>query len=144
GVAIRDDAVRGVHLTRLKPDGSDRERTAQGKIMIGHSIGSPLVLAQAGNVGGLTLCEGVEDALSLVDAIGIGAWAAGSASRLPALAVAVPSYVASVTVVIDDDADGWRGATALINRLHACGGVEVRKIVPNRWRPRGFPGHIAA
>jgi hypothetical protein len=38
-------------------------------------------------------------------------------------------------VVVDDDADGWRGATALINRLHARGGIEVRKIVPNRWRP---------
>jgi hypothetical protein len=134
GIAIRDDAVRGVHLTRLLPDGSDRERTAQGKIMIGHSIGSPLVMSPPGNVGGLAITEGIEDALTLVEAVGVGAWAAGSASRLPALAGAMPSYVSSVTVVIDDDADGWRHATTLINRIRARR-IEVRKVVPNRWRP---------
>jgi hypothetical protein len=44
-IAIADDAIRGVHLTRLKPDGSDRERGAMAKIMVGHSTGSPIVLA---------------------------------------------------------------------------------------------------
>jgi hypothetical protein len=134
GIAIRDDAVRGVHLTRLKPDGTDRERGDRAKIMIGHSVGSPLVMSPPGNVGGLAITEGVEDALTLVEAVGVGAWAAGSASRLPSLADAMPSYVSSVTVVIDDDADGWRHATTLINRIRARR-IEVRKIVPNRWRP---------
>jgi hypothetical protein len=141
GIAIRDDAVRGVHLTRLLPDGSDRERTAEGKIIIGHSIGSPLVLAQAvarsprANPSGLCICEGIEDGLTLVDCIsGVGAWAAGGASRLPALADAIPSYVECVTVMIDDDADGWRHSTTLINRIRARR-IEARQIVPNRWRP---------
>jgi hypothetical protein len=134
GVAIRDDAVRGVHLTRLKPDGTDRERGDRAKIIIGHSVGSPLVMSPPGNVGGLAITEGIEDALTLVEAVGVGAWAAGSASRLPALANAMPSYVSSVTVVIDDDADGWRHATTLINRIRARR-IEVRKVVPNRWRP---------
>jgi hypothetical protein len=95
GIAIRDDAVRGVHLTRLKPDGTDRERGDRAKIMIGHSVGSPLVMSPPGNVGGLAITEGVEDALTLVEAVGVGAWAAGSASRLPSLADAMPSYVST-------------------------------------------------
>jgi hypothetical protein len=38
-IAIADDALRGVRLTRLKPDGSDCEGGGQAKIMIAHSIG---------------------------------------------------------------------------------------------------------
>jgi hypothetical protein len=40
-IAVADIAVTGVHITRLLPDGSDRERGEQAKIMIGRSIGSP-------------------------------------------------------------------------------------------------------
>jgi hypothetical protein len=41
GIAIADDAVMGVHITRLLPDGSWRDRGDDAKITIGHCLGSP-------------------------------------------------------------------------------------------------------
>lgn len=134
GVAIRDDAVRGVHLTRLKPDGSDRERTAHRKIMIGHSAGFPIILAPPNNLLGMAISEGIEDALTAHESTGLGAWAAGSACRMPALADVIPSYIECVTVLTDDDADGRRFAGELVDRIRARG-IEVRQVIANRWRP---------
>jgi hypothetical protein len=132
-IAIADDAVRGVHLTRLLHDGSDRERSDKAKIMIGHSIGSPLVLAPSGDMAGLAITEGIEDALTMHEVSGLGAWAAGSASRLPAFANVIPSYIDSVTICVDDDPDGHRHSATLADQIRArC--IEVRLIVPNRWR----------
>lgn len=107
-VAIADDAVTGIHLTRLLPDGSDRERGERGKIMIGHSAGWPIVLAPPNDLLGLAITKGIEDALTTHDGTGLGAWAAGAASRLPAIAERVPDWIECVTVVADDDADGRR------------------------------------
>jgi hypothetical protein len=132
-IAIADDAVRGVHITRLLTDGSDRERGDRAKIMIGHSIGSPLVLAPPGDMAGLAVAEGIENALAMHEATGLGAWAAGCASRLPALADAVPNFIECVTVVVDDDPDGHRHSAALADQIRARG-IEARLIIPNRWR----------
>jgi hypothetical protein len=66
---------------------------------------------------GLSIAEGIEDALSVHDATGLGAWAAGAASRLPALADAVPDYTDAITVISDDDHDGRRHASALCDAL---------------------------
>jgi hypothetical protein len=129
-IAITDAAVTGVHITRLLPDGSDRERGDRGKIMIGRSVGSPIVLAPPNDLMGLSIAEGIEDALSAHDATGLGAWAAGCASRTPALAAAVPTYIDCVTVVADDDAEGRRHAAELAARLQARG-FEARLVVPN-------------
>ena len=68
---------------------------------------------------GLAITEGVEDGLSVHEATGLGAWAAGSASRLPALADAVPDYVEYVTIMRDSDPAGRAGATELAQRLTA-------------------------
>jgi hypothetical protein len=133
-IAIADDAVRGVHITRLLPDGSDRERGDQAKIMVGHSVGSPIVLAPTNDLLGMAITEGIEDALTVHQSTGLGAWAAGAASRLPALADAIPSYVECVTVLVDDDADGRRFAGELADRIPARR-IEVRRVVANRWRP---------
>jgi hypothetical protein len=40
GIAIADDAEMGVHITRLLPDGSWRDRGDDAKITIGHCLGS--------------------------------------------------------------------------------------------------------
>jgi Toprim domain len=132
-IAIADNAVRGIHITRLLPEGSDRERGDKAKIMVGHSISSPIVLAPPNDLLGLAVTEGIEDALAIHEATGLGAWAAGSASRLPPLADAIPDYIECVTVVVDDDPDGHRHSAALAERIQARG-IEVRLIVPNRWR----------
>jgi hypothetical protein len=115
--------VEGVHLTRLLPDGSGkREREDEpAKIMIARSRGWPLVLAPPNDSGGLGIVEGIEDGLSVLAITGLGIWAAGSASRLPALAERIPSYVNDITIFADSDADGLRHARELERRLRARG-----------------------
>jgi hypothetical protein len=114
-----DVAIHGVHLTHLLPDGSDRERSNNAKIMIGRrTTGWPIVLAPPNDLLGMAITEGIEDALSIHAATGLGAWTAGCASRLPALASAVPSYIDCVTVYAHDD-DGRRHSLALADALRA-------------------------
>jgi hypothetical protein len=124
-LAINTNAVRGVHVTRLAPEGTSKAGTDVDKIMIGMSTGSPIVVASPNDLLGLAIAEGIEDALSAHEATGLGAWAAGSASRLPALADAVPGYIEAVTLLVDDDNDGRRHAGALRERL-IVRGKEVR------------------
>jgi hypothetical protein len=136
-IAIADNAVRGVHITRLLPDGSDRERGDQAKIMVGHSIGFPIVMAPPNDLLGMAITEGVEESLTVYQSSGLGAWAAGAASRMPALADAIPSFIECVTVLADDDADGRRHAGDLTDRIRARG-IEVRQVLANRWMPAAW------
>jgi DNA-directed RNA polymerase subunit RPC12/RpoP len=126
-IAIAENAIVGVHLTRLLPDGSDRDRGPKAKIMIGSSAGWPIVIAPPNDLLGLVITEGIEDALSAHEASGRGAWAVGCASRMPRLADVLPSYLDSVTVFADGDPDGVRNATALAHRIT---GIETRLVVP--------------
>jgi hypothetical protein len=119
-LAIHHDQVWGVHLTLLKPDGSGKASAKPNKIMVGPSNGWPIVLAPLNDLLGLVICEGIETGLSLYDATGCGVWAAGSASRMPALAIRVPYYLDCVTIAGEADA-GRKGAAALAERLHARG-----------------------
>jgi len=112
-IMIADGVIRGVHLTKLKPDGSAKAGTDNDKIMIGKSAGYPIVLALVNDGLGLAIAEGIEDALSLHEATGLGVWAAGSASRLPALADKIPSYVEAVSIAADDDDVGIENANRL-------------------------------
>jgi hypothetical protein len=116
-IRITDDTVRGVHLTRLAPDGNGKAGLGADKIMIGLSSGFPIVLASPNDLLGIVITEGVEDALSLHQTTGLGAWAAGCASRLPGLADAIPSHIECVTVTVDDDDEGRHHAAELAARL---------------------------
>jgi hypothetical protein len=128
-ICISDESVAGVHLTRLALDGRQKAGTEADKIMIGTPLGSPIVLAAAGDLGGLAIAEGIEDALSVHEATGLGAWAAGAASFMPALAAAVPGWVECVTILVDDDKPGRTNADELAGRLERRG-FSVRLIVP--------------
>jgi hypothetical protein len=111
-----------VHLTRLAADGLSRI----DKIMIGRGAsGFPIWCAPVNDGLGLAVTEGIEDALSVHEATGLGAWAAGSAPRMPALADTVPNYVACVTIIGDDNDAGRKNAGALAARLKARGDLEV-------------------
>jgi hypothetical protein len=127
-LSLATEQVTGVHVTRLLPDGSDRIRADKAKIMIGFSTGTPIALSPPTDGQALVITEGIEDALSAYEATGLCAWAAGSASRLPALADAVPGWVEAVTILADDDADGRRHAGALADKLRQRG-IEIRFIV---------------
>lgn len=118
-LALSDDAVAGVHLTLLKPDGSGKADADPNKLMIGHSLGSPIVLAPPNDLLALALLEGIEDGLSLFQATGIGVWAAGAAGRFPALATVVPDVIDLAHVGADPDDAGEAGAVAALATLKA-------------------------
>ena len=85
-----------MHLTLLSPDSGGKAGTERDKIMVGPSNGWPVVLAPINDLLGLIICEGIESGLTLHEATGCGVWAAGSSSRLPALADAVPPYFSAL------------------------------------------------
>jgi Toprim domain len=120
--------VSGVHLTRLAPDGRSKAGTDTDKIMVGTPRGSPIVVAPPGDLCGLAITEGIEDALSVHQATGLGTWAAGAAPFMPALAAAVPEWIESVTIMVDDDDAGRSNADALAERLGRCG-FDVRLVI---------------
>jgi hypothetical protein len=71
-----------------------------------------------------------QDAISVHQEAGLGAWAAGSWSFMPALSHTVPDYANCVTIIADDDADGLRGARELACRLRHRG-LHVELIEPS-------------
>jgi CHC2-type zinc finger protein len=95
--------VRGVHLTKLLPDGSDRIREPGGKIIIGRPLGLPIAISGITDGLSLVITEGIEDALAYYADTGIGAWAAGNAPFIPSLAQSIPDYV--TTVIIEQHVD---------------------------------------
>ncbi|MFN4089347.1 MAG: CHC2 zinc finger domain-containing protein [Alphaproteobacteria bacterium] len=114
-IALADAAVVAVHLTRLGDGDGPRKR------IIGRPRGAPIMLAPMNDALGLAISEGIEDGLSIHAATGLGAWAAGSASMLAALADAVPDFADTVTVAADPDPAGLKGAADLTARLRARG-----------------------
>ncbi len=111
--------VHAVHLTLLKPDGTGKADVTPNKKILGSPVGCPIVIAQPNDLLAMGITEGIEDALSVHAVTGLGTWAAGNASLLPALADAVPSYIECVTIFAHNDANGagQRGAAALAERL---------------------------
>jgi hypothetical protein len=98
--------VEAVHLTKLKPDGSGKTDVEPNKIIIGSPGNLPLVIAPPNDLLGLAIAEGLEDALSVHQATGLAAWAAGGAGRMPKLADIIPSYIECVTIFAHNDENG--------------------------------------
>jgi hypothetical protein len=115
--------LKGVHLTLLQPDGSGKAKNKDGnsKITIGLDHSLPIVLFPPNDLGGLMIAEGIEDALSAHQATGLGAWAAGTANRLPGLAPQIPDCVEAVTIQQDDDPAGRRYSEQLAEAICARG-----------------------
>jgi hypothetical protein len=117
-LAIADAAVTAVQLIKLRADGSGKADVKPNKIIIGKgALGLPIVPAPPNDLLGLAITEGLEDALSVHEATGLGAWASGGAPRLPALAGAVPDYIDFVTGVADRDPAGIKNMRALAELL---------------------------
>jgi hypothetical protein len=124
GILGKPRDVASVHLTLLKPDGTDKADTKPDKIFIGSPAGLPVVVAPPNDLMGLAITEGIEDALTAHQATGFGAWAAGAAGFMPKLADVVPNYIEAMTIFTHSDKAGrdnaHRLAAALRNR-----GIEV-------------------
>lgn len=100
-----EGAVTSVHLTKLKADGSGKAGTDNDKIVIGPSIGQPIIMRNNLERGELIIAEGIEDAASLVLCVDWNAWAAGTAGRIAAV-VAMANDFDRVFVAID--LDKWK------------------------------------
>jgi hypothetical protein len=118
GELARPKGVRAVHLTKLVPDGSDREHGKNAKITIGRPLGKPIAVSSMTDGLSLCICEGVEDALAYA-AAGYAAWAAGTAPFLPALAENIPDYVTAIVIERHPDDGARRGVARLVELLRA-------------------------
>ena len=107
-----DGLVTGVHITRLRPDGTGKAGTDADKIMLGPSIGLPLVIQDNPERGELAISEGIEDGASLALATGWTVWAAGSWARVAALMALTQSFD-RVFVAFDSDQTKWSVARQL-------------------------------
>jgi hypothetical protein len=118
--------VESVQLIALKPDGSGKANVTDGVVKrhVGAHTGLPIVVSPINDGLGLSIHEGVEDALSAFEATGLGCWASGGAAFLAALTDAVPGYVECITIAEHNDAAGQAGAYELARRL-AERGVNV-------------------
>jgi hypothetical protein len=132
---LPDDRLRGIHLTKLKQDGSGKADVDSPKIMIGHSAGWPIVLAPPNDLLGLVIGEGIEKVLAAALATGVGGWVAGSASRLPALTDKVPSWIDFVSILVDENETGRKNSEELARQLE-CRRIATRLIQPGRYVQR--------
>ena len=124
GILAEPRDVRSVQLIALAADGSGKANVEITKRTIGAHKGLPIVVSPPNDLLGLSIHEGVEDALSAYEATNLGCWASGGAPFLPELADAVPSYIEVVTILSHPDTAGRIGACELARRLVEKG-VEV-------------------
>jgi putative DNA primase/helicase len=111
--------VDAVHLTALAPDGTKATNTQTPKLMVASPAGRPIAVAAMNDgMWGLAITEGIEDALSVHQATGLGAWAAGSAPHMAKLASAIVcAKPESVSIFADGDDAGRRHARGLASEL---------------------------
>jgi hypothetical protein len=109
--------VQAVHLTLLRPDGSDKADVKKPKLIVASPGARPIVLAPPNDLLGLAICEGIEDGLTALQSTGLGVWAAGNADRMPKVADMIPDFIEAVTVYAHDDPAGRKGAHELAAAL---------------------------
>ena len=124
-----DDAPIAIHRTFLARDGTSKAPIEPAKMMLGPCRGGAVRLGPI--TDRLLVAEGIENALSAMQATGQAAWAALSASGLRALEL--PVEARDVVVLADGDEPGEAAAHDAARRWKR-GGRRVRIARP----PRGF------
>src|SRR5262249_56410086 len=93
GVLGKPRGVDAVHLTLLRQDGGGKAKTKPNKLFVGSPLDRPIIIAPPNDLFGLAITEGIEDALTVHQATGLGAWAAGAAGFLLELPEAGPDSI---------------------------------------------------
>jgi phage/plasmid primase-like uncharacterized protein len=119
--------VYAVHRTFLTLDGRTKAPVSNPKMTLGTIGGGAIRLSPAGPV--LGVAEGIETALSAMQATGIPVWAAISAGGIEALRLPDPPLAAEVVIFADHDPVGCRAAETAAERWHAQG-RKVRICLP--------------
>jgi hypothetical protein len=121
-LVMPSEAVIGVQLTYLLPDGSGKANVDPVRRRIGQdTFGKPIPLAPMNDTLGLAITEGVEDGLTAYWASRLGVWVAGGTTFMPALADSVPVYTSCVTVFMHPEPQAIVYAAMLVQRLHERG-----------------------
>jgi putative DNA primase/helicase len=122
---IRDNRIAAIHRTFVRADGTGKADLDPNKMTLGPCKGAAVPLAPAGPL--LAVAEGIETALSFMQATGIATWAALSASGIRNLIL--PPLVRDVVIAADNDPTGLAAAYAAAGRWTAYG-RKVRVVVP--------------
>ena len=111
-----------IHRTYLAPDGSGKANVPKPRMMLGSIAGGAVRLGDVGEHGVVGLAEGIETALSVMQACSeLPVWAALASGNLEQ--VALPSDVKRVVVLADHDGEGvgLKVAERAAGRFHAEG-----------------------
>lgn len=120
-----DDRMCGIQRTYLADDGRGKADLRAAKLSLGRVRGGAIRLAPAS--GELVVCEGVEDALTLQQQLGLASWAAAGGSNLASMRF--PGIVRRVTIGADND-DAGRNAARKAAEAIALRGIETRVMFP--------------
>jgi putative DNA primase/helicase len=116
--AVRHDGrLVAVHRTFLRQDGSGKANLDPDKMTLGRCKGAAVPLAPAGPL--LAVAEGIETALSFMEATTVPTWAALSAGGIRNLVL--PAIVREVIIAADPDPVGLIAARAAARRWLAEG-----------------------
>ncbi len=123
---VRTGEQVGIVNVFLRPDGTDRLRDSKGKIVTGRAKGAAVMLSAFDEpTYGLTICEGLETGIALMDLAPV--WALGGAVFLASFPVL--GGIEALTIAADADDPGRRAAASVAARWRDAG-REVAIIAP--------------
>lgn len=122
--------VIGIQRIWLAHDGMGKADVAKPKRSLGHVKGGAIRFGEPDGAGMLTVCEGPETGLSLIEMLGGPVWVAAGASFLPAMQF--PPSVRAIVIGADNDPAGQEAADKAA-RAFCDRGLTVRIIRPLDW-----------
>ena len=122
-----DGSVIGVHRTYLREDGTDKAPVTPNRMMLGKVITGAVRLAKAGPE--IVIAEGLETALSVLQATGKPTWACLSAPGLQAVVLPPLPLAKTVFIAADNDKAGLEAARKAAMRF-TREGRQVRIVAP--------------
>jgi len=124
-VTDTNDNPTGIQRTYLNAAGTGKAAVAKPKLSLGKVSGGAIRLGAVAAT--VVVCEGLEDGLSVQQALGVSTWATAGTGGLTALRL--PPSVRRVVVAADNDDAGNTAAQAAVERF-ARDGVASRIIRP--------------
>lgn len=127
--AVRDakGALIGLQRIFLRPDGLGKANVPKPKLSLGSISGGAIQLNYGKERRELTICEGPEDGLSLVQMFRRPVSISAGAALMPAMQF--PPEVQRIIIAIDNDVTGRREMRKAIDAF-VCRGLECRVIRP--------------
>jgi len=133
---IVTDRPLGVHRTFLSADGRAKAEVEPNKMMLGRAKGAVLKLTPDEDVTqGLTLTEGIEDGLAVLNDGWAPVWVCLSAGTL--MNFPVLGGIEALTICADNDAPGRNAAEACAQRWRAAGKEVAVGEPPRRFKDFG-------